>query len=446
MSRFPFLRATGLATLLSLGAFSFADSNPSSNDWPSWRGSKANGIAPKEANPPLKWDDKTNILWKVELPGPGSATPIILGEQVIVLTATKTEKKATPEEIPPRDKRFETKTNPPDRFYRFEVLSLDRTTGKELWKRAVKQALPHEGHHPTHSYAAGSPTTDGKRIYASFGSFGIYALDLAGKIVWSRDLGPLHTRLGWGEAVTPVIHGESLVLNWDQEVDSKLIVLDAATGKTRWEVKREEKTTWNTPLVVEHGGKTQVIVNGTNRIRSYDLADGTLLWEVSGMTANAIPSPLAEGGVAYVMSGYRGAAAMAIPLDARGDAADKVLWKHNKGTPYVPSPLLYEGRLYFTKVNSQMLTVLDAKTGKPLLEDERLPGLTSFYSSPLAAGGRIYLVDRDGTTLVLAPGDKPKVLATNRLSDKIDACPAVSGDILFLRGEKYLHAIAERKN
>ena len=197
---------------------------------------------------------------------------------------------------------------------------------------------------------------------------------------------------------------------------------------------------------MEHKGQFQVIVNGTNRIRSYDLADGKVLWEVSGMTANPIPSPVAGDGVAYVMSGYRGSAAMAVSLDAKGEAENMVLWKHAKGTPYVPSPILFGDRLYFTQVNSQMLTVLDAKSGKPLLEGERLPGVSSFYSSPAIANNRIYLVDRGGTTLVLSAEDKPKVLATNRLSDRIDASPALSGEMLFLRGEKYLHAIAEKKD
>ncbi len=434
-----------LVFFLSSGSWVTGDTGISPRDWPSWRGPTGNGIAPKGAKPPLKWDDTTNIQWKVELPGPGSATPIVVGDQVIVLTAMKTDKLAKPEELPTRDSRFETKTRAPDRFYQFEVQSFARDTGKPNWTRSVKQAVPHEGHHATHSYAGGSPATDGTRIYASFGSFGVYALDLSGKILWSRDLGRLNTRLGWGEAVTPVLAGGMVVLNWDQEADSRLIVLDAATGKTRWEAKRNEKSTWCTPLIVEHKGQSQVIVNGTNRIRSYDLADGKLLWEVAGMTANPIPSPVAEGGVAYVMSGYRGSSAMAVSLDAKGEADNMVLWKHAKGTPYVPSPLLFEGRLYFTQVNSQMLTVLDAKSGKPLLEGERLPGVSSFYSSPAIANHRIYLVDRGGTTLVLSADDKPKVLATNRLSDRIDASPVISGDMLFLRGEKYLHAIAQKK-
>lgn len=417
-----------------------------SDNWPGWRGPAGTGVAASGANPPIRWSTTTNIRWKAALPSRGSASPIVWGDQVFVLTATKTDRLAKPDELPKPDPQFKTKTKPPEHFYRFEVLSFDRYTGTLRWKRTAAEAVPHEGHHDSHSYAAGSPVTDGKRLYVSFGSFGTYAYNLDGQLLWSRDFGRMHTRLAWGEAVTPVVSSDSVVLNWDQEADSKLIVLDATTGKTRWEAKRDEKTSWNTPFVVTHGSRTQVIVNATNRIRSYDLADGTVIWECGGMTTNAIPSATAADGVAYVMSGYGGAAAVAVPLDSTGDLTDggKLVWKYTKGTPYVPSPLLYDGRLYFTQGLTQILTVLDAKTGKPLLIEERLPTLTSFYASPVAAAGRIYLVDQKGTTLVLKAGDSPEILATNRLDDKIDASPAVAGKQLFLRGEKYLYCIEEK--
>ena len=436
-----------IAVVLACAAMSVAADSPTPDEnWPAWRGPAATGVAPPGANPPVKWDNTTNIRWKAELHGRGSASPIVWGDQVFVLTATKTDRKAKPEEMPRRDPRFDTKTEPPDHFYTFEVLSFDRATGKLRWARTAAEAVPHEGHHPSHSYAAGSPATDGKRLYVSFGSFGTYAYDLEGKLLWSRDFGRMHTRLGWGEAVTPVVSGNSLILNYDQEADSRLIVLNSVTGKTRWEEKRDEKTSWNTPFVVEHAGRTQVIVNATNRARSYDLADGSVLWECGGMTTNAIPSAVAANGVAYLTSGYRGSLAVAIPLDSTGDITDsgKALWRYTKGTPYVPSPLLYENRLYFTKENTSILTILDAKTGKPLLADERLPGVASFYASPVAAAGRIYLVDQQGTTLVLKAGDSLEVLATNKLNDKIDACPAIAGRQLFLRGEKYLYCLEEK--
>jgi outer membrane protein assembly factor BamB len=231
------------------------------------------------------------------------------------------------------------------------------------------------------------------------------------------------------------------LLNWDQEDNSALYCLEAKTGKTRWKVDRDEKTSWNTPLVVEHKGRTQVIVNATKRIRSYDLKNGKVLWECGGMTTNAIPSAVADKDVVYVVSGYGRAAACAIPLDSEGDVTDKVLWRHDRGTPYVPSPLLVGDRLYFTQTNNAILTSLDIKTGKPVLDRVRLEPQKDCYASPVSAAGRIYLVDRVGTTVVLKQGDKLEVLATNRLNDPIDASPALVGKQIFLRGEKYLYCV-----
>jgi outer membrane protein assembly factor BamB len=414
-------------------------------NWHHWRGPLANGTAP-QADPPINWDEKTNIRWKVPLSGKGSASPIICGDRVFVLTAVKTDRVATADELPKPDPKFPTKTSPPPNFYKFLILCFDRNTGKLLWQQTAAERVPHEGHHPTHSYAAGSPTTDGRFLYVSFGSFGIYCYDFEGKLIWQRDLGRLNTRLGWGEAVTPVIHGDSLLLNWDQEADSALYCLDPKTGATKWRVDRNEKTSWNTPLVVEHNGGFQVIVNASERIRSYDLATGKELWECGGMTVNAIPSVVAGDGVVYCVSGYKGSAAVAIPLDAKGDVTDssKVLWRHTKGTPYVPSPLLVGNRLYFTQENSALLTVLDTKTGKAILNQERLPNQTSFYSSPVAAEGRIYLADQQGSTLVLKQSDKLEVLSRNQLDDHFDATPALVGRQLFLRGEKFLYCIEAR--
>jgi outer membrane protein assembly factor BamB len=429
-----------LAVPLTLTA---GDSVPGATDnWHHWRGPLANGTAPN-AEPPITWDAKTNVKWTVDLPGKGSATPIVWGDRVFAVTALDTGKQARPEDRARVDPRFERKTDPPSEYYQFVVHCFDRNSGKELWRHQAAERVPHEGHHPTHSYAAGSPTTDGKRLYVSFGSFGVYCYDLDGKPLWSRDLGRIISRLGWGEAVTPVIHNESLLLNWDQEANSRLICLDAATGKTKWEAPRDEPTSWNTPLVVEHKGTTQVILNGTRRVRSHDLATGKEIWSCPGMTVNAIPSPVAADGVAYVVSGYRGAAGVAVSLDATGDVtpANGLRWKYNRGTPYVPSPLLSNGRLWFTQGNSNLLTVLDAKSGKPLVEQERLPNVRSFYSSPVAAAGRVYLVDQSGTTLVFKDADPLELLATNRLSDKIDASPALVGKQIFLRSHSKLYCI-----
>jgi outer membrane protein assembly factor BamB len=428
---------------LFLAAFTItarADDDPAAN-WPQWRGPNANGTAPK-ADPPTIWSDTTNIKWKAELPGRGSATPIIWGDNVFIVAAEKTDRVVGVDDVPKFESKLDKKTKAPENFYRFTVLCLDRNTGRPKWTRLAAEKVPHEGHHPTHSYAAGSPTTDGKLLYVSFGSFGIYCYDFDGNLKWSRDLGRLSTRLGWGEAVTPVLHGNDLVLNWDQEENAALIVLDAKTGETRWKKERDERSTWTTPMIVEHAGKTQVIVNGTKKVRSYDLATGELLWQFGGMTVNAIPSVVVADGVAYAMSGYQGSAAMAIPLGSSGELDPKAfLWHVRKGTPYVSSPLLTGSHLVFLQANTPILTILDRKTGNALVDGERLPEGGDYYASPVAAAGRIYLVNRQGTSLVLRDADQLEILATNHVDDTIDASPAVVGRQLFLRGEKYLWCI-----
>jgi outer membrane protein assembly factor BamB len=410
------------------------------NDWPHWRGPNANGTAPA-ADPPVTWDAKKNVKWKAEVPGRGSATPIVWGDQVFVVTAVKTDRQGKPDELPKVDPKFERKTDPPTNFYEFWVFAFDRNTGKPTWKHKAAEKVPHEGHHETHSYAAGSPTTDGERLYVSFGSFGLYCYNLDGKPVWQRDLGRLISRLGWGEAVTPVVHGDSLLVNWDQEANSKLICLDTRTGKTKWEAPRDERTTWTTPLVVEHKGTTQVIMNGTGHVRAYDLTTGKEIWTGPPMTVNAIPSAVTADGVAYVLSGYRGAAGVAIPLGSTGEV--KPVWTISKGTPYVPSPLLSNGRLYFTQGNGNQLTILNAKTGEVLLSQERLPSVRSVYASPIAAGGRVYITGQDGTTVVFKEGERFELLATNKVDDPIDASPVAVGKQLFLRSHGALHCIQE---
>jgi outer membrane protein assembly factor BamB len=422
-------------------AADFATDRPA--NWHHWRGPNADGSAPA-ADPPVEWDGATgrNIKWKAPLPGKGSASPIVWGDRVFVLTAVETDRQAKPEELPKVDPRFQTRTSPPKNFYKFVVLCFDRATGKPLWEKVAAEKVPHEGHHNTHSYAAGSPATDGERLYVAFGSFGVYCYDLAGNPLWSRDLGRINSRLGWGEAVTPVVHGDNLLLNWDQEADSALYCLDAKTGQTRWRAARDEATSWNTPLVVEYGSRTQVILNGATRVRSHDLKTGEVVWSAPGTTVNPIPSPARVGDSVVVMGGYKGSRAMAVPLDAKGDlTGDKLLWTHTRGTPYVPSPALVGDKLYFTEANAAVLTVLDAKSGQPVIDRERLPGVSGFYGSPVYAGGRVYFVDRQGTGLVVEPGAGLEVLATNKLGDNVDASPAAVGKQLFVRGEKFLWCI-----
>jgi outer membrane protein assembly factor BamB len=327
----------------------------------------------------------------------------------------------------------------------FVLLCLDRATGKTLWQQVAREELPHEGHHPDGSFAASSPVTDGKHVFAFFGSRGLYCYDMDGKAVWSQDFGDMRTANRFGEGSSPALAGNAVIIKWDHEGESFIVSVHKETGKVLWKTPRDERTSWSTPLVVEHGGKAQVITSATRKVRSYDAETGEVIWECSGLGPNAIPTPVAGAGMVFAMSGFRSFALLAIRLDATGDVSetDAVAWRLNRGTPYVPSPLLYGDRLYFFSGNQSVLTCVDAKSGEALMEARRLDGLGGVYASPVGAGGRVYLVGRDGVTLVIAQTNELEVLGKNQLDERFDASPAIAGNQLFLRGRQHLYCIAE---
>ena len=254
------------------------------------------------------------------------------------------------------------------------------------------------------------------------------------------------TRFAWGEAVTPALAGDALIVNWDQEAGSFVVALDTKTGEERWRRERpDEKTSWNTPLVAEFEGRMFVILNGSGKARAYDVANGDVVWECGGQTTNAIPTALRFGDNVMCMSGYRGAASFSIPLSSKGDVTgtDQIRWSHPAGTPYVPSPTLAGRRLVFTGAHSDILTCLDAETGKALIERRRIPGVGGFYASPLAAHGHLYFVGREGTVAVLKDNETLDVVGTNSLEGLFDASPIAVGKQLFLRSWNRLYCIAE---
>lgn len=313
---FQFLLATAAFTVSAVATEPHSERVDFEANWHQWRGPAGNGQAPNSAAPPVSWDAEKNVKWIAEIPGKGSATPVVWGNQIFVLSAEETDRKA---ETPPT-KRADSKTEPPGVYCRFLVSSLDRSSGQVLWQKVATEQVPHEGHHPTHTYAAGSPTTDGERLYASFGSRGLFAYTLQGELVWQKDLGDMNTRFGWGEAVTPALAGDVLIVNWDQEEGSFIVALDAKTGEERWRKARDgEATSWNTPLITSAGEKTLAVVNGSGKARAYDVATGDIVWESGGQTINAIPSPIRYDDFVVCMSGYKGAASYAIPLYATGD-------------------------------------------------------------------------------------------------------------------------------
>jgi len=427
-----------------LMAWSVALGQPSQQNWPHWRGPLGTGAAP-EGNPPVNWSESTNIKFKVAIPGSGSATPIIWNDRIYLHTAIRTGGSPAQPAERPAGGRGGLSTGKPTVPYQFVLLCLDRLTGKTLWQKTLREEIPHEGHHPTHGFASGSPVTDGRHIYSFFGSRGLYCLDMDGNLLWQKDLGKMQTRNSFGEGATPALHGNTLVVNWDHEGEDFIAAFEASTGNELWRTPRDERTSWATPLILTHGGKPQVVVSATNRIRSYDLATGKQIWECAGMTDNVIPTPVLFNDMVLAVSGYRGNSAMAIRLGREGDltGTDAIAWKHTRSTPYVPSPLLYGKRLYFLAGNTSVLTCLDAQTGKTLIDAHRIESMRDVYASPVGAGGRVYLVGRDGSCAVIKDADALEVLSTPKLDEGIDASPVVVGNDLYLRGQKHLYRIAE---
>ena len=335
----------------------------------------------------------------------------------------------------------------PTEVQQFVLLALDRATGKVLWKQIAREELPHEGYRQNDgTFASPSGLTDGKQVFAYFGSRGLYCYDLQGKLQWSQDLGKMRVAMGFGEGSSPALYKDYLVVNWDNEEGSFITVLDKNTGKQIWKENRDERTSWSTPLVVEHDQKPQVITAATGKIRSYDLATGKVIWECAGLTRNVIPSPVADSEKVYCTSGFMGNALLAIRLGETGDLTgkDAVVWTHKKSTPYVPSPLLYADKLYFFANNNGTLSCLETGAGKPLFDAERIEELQGVYSSPLGAAGRVYLAGRNGAVVVIKQSDKLEKLASNKLDDKFDASPAAAGKDLFLRGREYLYCLSEK--
>ncbi len=422
----------GVVSALDASAASAVDS------WPTWRGPNADGISPK-GNPPVSWSESKNIKWKVELPGSGSSTPVVWGDKMFLTTSIPM---GEPTEADPSEGNGSFSVAG---AYAFDLVCLDRLTGKVLWQRTAAELVPHEGHHPDGSYSAYSPVTDGEFVWASFGSRGLYCYDFNGNFVWNADLVQMRACKGFGEGSSPALAGDKIVVLMDHEGQSKITAFNKKTGATVWEKDRDEVTTWTTPFVIEVDGGLQIVAPATGFSRAYDAETGDVIWQVTGMTVNTVPTPVTGFGHVYLASGYRGHALQAIKLGRTGDlsGSDAISWEVDKNTPYIASPLIYGDRIYFLADRAPYLSCFDARTGKPLYERQRAEEIREVYASLVGAAGKIYIAGRRGTVAVIKQGDAFEVLATNTLDDGFDASPVVIGDELYLKGNTYLYCIAE---
>jgi len=403
------------------------------DNWAHWRGPTGNGVA-VNAHPPVQWSPTENVKWKVAIPGRGSGSPVIWEDRVFAVTAVPTGNQPVGNNGAQKSKLA------------FKIFCFKRSDGRLLWEQTATVATPHQGMHGTNTYASASPCTDGQHVYAHFGSRGLYCYTMDGELEWKRDdFGQMDTRSSFGEGSSPTLAGDMILVPWDHEGPSSLYALDKSNGNTLWKTERDEPSCWATPLVVEYNGAKQVVMNGQTCARAYDLETGKELWRCSGQTARPVASAVAAEGLVMVGSGFRGAFMGAFRLDGQGDIenTDSVAWTLDRDTPDIASPLLSNGRVYFYKGKTGSLSCVDAATGKPHYMAARIPGLTSIYASPIAAGGHVYLTARSGTTVVIKDSDQLEIVASNSVGETVDATPSPVDNELFIRGENHLFCISE---
>ena len=431
--------------LISLLFLFFCNANAQTN-WPQWRGD-GSGIS-AERDLPVEWSETKNIRWKTAIPGRGHSSPIVWGSRVFVTTSI--EGPVIPGAEAVRHVRRGQEYKHPDSVgadhgYTMKLLCFDLESGKLKWERTVYEGQVYDNRHRKNTYASATPTTDGKYVYLSFEAEGLYCYDFDGKRVWKTSLGKI-AKGGMGPGTSPIIYRDLVILQCDQEYGegSFIAAVEKRTGKEVWRSERDQRRSWATPLLITFGGRTELITSGPARIIAYDPANGKELWRGPGVDSNPIPSPVAAKDLVFVTAGSDAKRAFAIRLGGSGDLADttSVVWRYDKGTAYVPSPILYNDYLYLL-TDAGALTCLEAATGK-VVYLTRVPVAAKFTASPVAFDGKILLVSEDGDSFILKAGATPEVLQANALGEPIYASPAIAGGNLLIRGESNLYCISNK--
>ena len=430
---------------LALGSLSFVARTVSAGNWPQWRGPEGSGIS-NEKNLPSEWSPTKNIKWKTPIEGRSHSSPIVWGNRIFLTTAVEGAEvpgaKAVKHQIDGKDFIHPDSVGA-NKKHTFKVMALDRDSGKLVWQQTAWEGTPYDDRHRKSSYAASTPATDGKMVYAFFGTEGLYAYDFKGRLVWKAQLGNIGT-LGMGAATSPILYDNFVIVQADEEnaTASFIIALDKKTGKEVWKTPRKIQVSWCTPLLVRTATRTELITSGTENVIAYDPATGKELWRHKGLESNAIPSPVANNEMAYLVAGFPTKITYAIRLGQNGDltGTPNVPWKYEKGTAYVPSPILYGDYLYLT-TDRGILTALDAKTGEVKYEGGRIPIPATFTASPVAFEGKILMTSEDGDTFMIKAGPKHEILGTNSVGEAVYASPAIADGHIFIRGEKNLYCI-----
>ena len=430
---------------LTFASFILLARTVSAGNWPQWRGPDGSGIS-TEKNLPSEWSPTKNIKWKTPIEGRSHSSPIVWGNRIFLTTAVEGAEvagaKAVKHQIDGKDFIHPDSVGA-NKKHTFKVIALDRDSGKMVWQSTAWEGTPYDDRHRKSSYAASTPATDGKMVYAFFGTEGLYAYDFKGKLVWKAQLGNIGT-LGMGAATSPILFDNFVIVQADEEnaTASFIVALDKKTGKEVWKTPRKIQVSWCTPLLVRTATRTELITSGTENVIAYDPATGKELWRHKGLESNAIPSPVANSEMAYLVAGFPTKITYAIRLGQNGDltGTPNVPWKYEKGTAYVPSPILYGDYLYLT-TDRGILTALGAKTGEVKYEGGRIPIPATFTASPVAYEGKILMTSEDGDTFMIKAGPKHEILGTNSVGEAVYASPAIADGRIFIRGEKNLYCI-----
>ncbi len=470
--RTPFLALLLLTLVASVTTFSAENDN-----WPAFRGANALPIAEDDARLPSTWSATENVVWKTPVDGLGWSSPVIWGNRIFLTTVVSDGESQEPRmglyfpfgsPETTDDGRFPD-PKPGDLMERevdvhhWLVYAFDFDTGELEWTSEVNVGEPQFDRHLKNTFASSTPVTDGERVYAYFGNVGVFALDMAGEVVWEQRFDPAVTRLGWGPAASPVLHDDTLFVVNDNDDQSFVVALDAATGAERWRVDRDAGPNWSTPFVWQHDARTELVTAGSDHVRSYDL-DGNELWRFSGLNTISIPQPFSANGLLYVTSGYVGDAVrpvFAIRPGAQGDITlqageasnDAVVWYQDRAGPYHPTPLVY-GDYYFTLLDQGFYTVHDAHTGEEQYYSEQqvlnqevrrrvAVGAGGFTASPWAYNGKIFVLSEEGSAYVINPADDFNVVGSNDLGEVAMSSPAIARGSLFIRTRSHLWRLSD---
>ena len=469
--------AAALAALMCAFAVGSTPHALENDNWTSFRGGNALSTAEDDPRLPTTWSTTENVVWQTPIDGLGWSSPVVWEDRIFLTTVVSdgvTQEPrmglyfpfGSPETSPglgfPDPKPGDLMEREKD-VHHWLVYALDFESGDVVWTSEVNTGEPLFDRHLKNTFASSTPVTDGERVYAYFGNVGVFALDMAGDVVWERRFDPTKTRFGWGPAASPVLHDGTLFIVNDNDERSFVVALDAATGEERWRADREEDTNWSTPFVWEHEGRTELVTTGTNQVRSYDL-EGRELWRFGGLSSITIPQPFSAHGLLYISSGYIGDAVkpvLALRPGAEGDISlregersnDFVVWSDDTAAPYHPTPLVY-GDYYFTLHDRGFFTVHDARTGEELYFTEEqvgnqevrqrvARGTGGFSASPWAYNGKIFVISEDGDTYAIDTTNDFRVVATNSLDEVAMSSPAIARGSLFIRTRSQLWRLTD---